>query len=75
MPGEAGPSRKRLHRMDAVARRELDPLPPHGTVVTLLSIRKLRHRQGDPEIVMVAVSDPLVALAIVLLIATRLGAY
>ena len=75
MARQTGISPELLHRVAAIATGGLDSLPHNGAVITLLSICKLGHRQAYPDIFMVAVVGPLAALAVVVLLATWLGAF
>ncbi|MEO0682984.1 MAG: hypothetical protein AAF192_21550 [Pseudomonadota bacterium] len=67
-------SAEALHRVAAIATGGLDALPHNGAVVTLLSLCGLSHRQSYPDIFMVAVAGPLLALAAVLVVAAGTGA-
>ncbi|HZW22702.1 GntP family permease [Noviherbaspirillum sp.] len=75
MARQTGTSPELLHRVAAIATGGLDSLPHNGAVITLLSICKLGHRQAYPDIFMVAVVGPLAALAVVVLLATWVGAF
>lgn len=64
-----------LHRVTTVATGGLDSLPHNGAVVTLLGICGLTHRQAYKDIFMVAALFPIVALVVIVALATWLGAF
>ncbi len=64
-----------LHRVTTVATGGLDSLPHNGAVVTLLGICGLTHRQAYKDIFIVAVVFPLVALSLLVVLATLVGAF
>lgn len=64
-----------LHRIVALATGGLDALPHNGAVVTLLGIAGLTHKEAYGPIFVVAVAIPVVALAVILALATWLGAF
>ena len=71
----AGISPELLHRVAAIASGGLDSLPHNGAVITLLGICRLTHRQSYLDIFMVSVIGPLVALVVVLILGSTLGAF
>ena len=64
-----------LHRIASMASGGLDALPHNGAVITLLAICGLSHRESYPDIGMVAVIIPLVALAVVITLGTLFGSF
>ena len=70
-----GLSSEALHRVTTVATGGLDSLPHNGAVVTLLGICGMTHRQAYFDIFMVAVVFPIVALAVIVALATLAGAF
>lgn len=64
-----------LHRVTAIATGGLDALPRNGAVITLLGICKLTHRQSYPDIFVVAVAGPLLALAAVVSLGSLFGSF
>lgn len=64
-----------LHRVTAIATGGLDALPHNGAVITLLSICKLTHLQAYFDIFVVSVVAPLLALVVVVTLATLFGAF
>lgn len=75
MASETGTDAEVMHRVAAIATGGLDSLPHNGAVITLLSICKLGHRQAYPDIFVVAVAGPIVALVVVLVLASFFGAF
>jgi H+/gluconate symporter-like permease len=71
----AGISPELLHRVAAIASGGLDSLPHNGAVITLLGICRLSHRESYLDIFMVSVVGPLIALALVLVLGSTLGAF
>lgn len=64
-----------LHRVVALATGGLDTLPHNGAVVTLLAISGISHARGYADIFMVAVVGPVLATAIVIGLASLVGAF
>ena len=64
-----------LHRVTTVATGGLDALPHNGAVVTLLAICGLTHREAYRDIFMVAVLFPILALVLMMLVATMFGTF
>lgn len=62
-----------MHRVAAVSAGTLDALPHNGAVITLLSIAKLSHKQAYFNIFMVAVVFPIIALIVLITLATIFG--
>jgi H+/gluconate symporter-like permease len=71
----AGLSPELLHRVAAIAAGGLDSLPHNGAVITLLGICRLTHQESYLDIFMVSVAGPLIALAIVLMLGSTVGAF
>ncbi|MBS3960793.1 MAG: GntP family permease [Sandarakinorhabdus sp.] len=59
-----------LHRVTAVATGGLDSLPHNGAVITLLMVCRLDHRRAYGDIFMVACVGPLLALLVILVLAS-----
>ena len=70
---ETGTSLDAMHRVTAVASGALDALPHNGAVITVLGICKLTHRDAYLDIFMVAVLFPMLALAVLITLATMFG--
>ncbi len=64
-----------LHRVTTIATGGLDSLPHNGAVITLLSVCGMTHRQAYKDIFVVACAIPLLALAIILVIASTAGSF
>lgn len=71
----AGISPELLHRVTVIATGGLDALPHNGAVVTLLGICGVTHRESYLDILVVAVLAPLLALALVIAVGARFGAF
>ncbi len=72
---ETGTSLEAMHRVTSVASGALDALPHNGAVITVLAICNLTHRDSYFDIFMVAVVFPLVALCILVALASTLGSF
>jgi H+/gluconate symporter-like permease len=64
-----------LHRIAVMASGCMDTLPHNGAVITLLGICQLTHRSAYRYIAMVTIVFPLLALAVVILLASTLGSF
>lgn len=64
-----------LHRVTAIATGGLDSLPHNGAVITLLAVCKMTHREAYKDIFVVACAIPLLALAVILVIASTVGSF
>jgi len=64
-----------LHRVAVIGSGTLDSLPHNGAVVTLLSVCGSTHRDAYKDIFMVGVLGPIVALVIVIALASFAGAF
>lgn len=71
----AGVSLDAMHRITAVASGALDTLPHNGAVITLLAVCGISHREAYADVFMVALVGQLVALIVILLIASLFGAF
>lgn len=75
MASAAGIHPQLLHRVTTVATGGLDSLPHNGAVIALLAICGLTHRQSYPDLFMVAVVGPLIALVALIVLGTTFGAF
>jgi H+/gluconate symporter-like permease len=64
-----------LHRIAVMASGCMDTLPHNGAVITLLGICQLSHRSAYRYIAMVTIVFPLLALAVVILLASLFGSF
>jgi len=64
-----------MHRVTTVASGALDALPHNGAVITLLAVCGVSHRQGYADIAMVAIVIPMLALAVLIVLASLFGAF
>jgi H+/gluconate symporter-like permease len=72
---EAGISLEVMHRVTAVAAGTLDSLPHNGAVITLLSICQLSHKDAYANIFIVAILIPVIALIILIAVASLFGSF
>ena len=71
----AGVSLEAMHRVTAVASGSLDALPHNGAVITLLTVCNLSHRDSYLDIFVTAIITPLVALIVVIALASFVGTF
>jgi H+/gluconate symporter-like permease len=64
-----------LHRIAVMASGCMDTLPHNGAVITLLGICQLTHRNAYRYIAMVTIVFPLLALVIVIFLASMFGSF
>lgn len=64
-----------LHRISSMSSGGFDALPHNGAVITLLAICRLTHRDSYPDIFVVAVATPVLALIVVLILGTLFGSF
>lgn len=62
-----------LHRVAALASGGFDCMPHNGAVITLLAITSLNHKKSYPDIFVVAVAVPLLALTAVIILGSIMG--
>lgn len=75
MATEAGVAMEAMHRVTAVASGALDVLPHNGAVITLLAVCKLTHRESYGDVFVVAAIIPMLALVVLVLLASLFGAF
>ena len=71
----AGVSLEAMHRVTAVASGSLDALPHNGAVITLLTVCNLSHRDSYLDIFVTAIITPLIALIVMIALASFLGTF
>jgi len=64
-----------LHRITAIATGGLDSLPHNGAVITLLGVCKMTHKEAYRDIFVVPYAIPILALVVILIIASYLGSF
>ena len=64
-----------MHRVTSISSGALDALPHNGAVITVLAICGVGHAQAYRDIFMVAVAGPMIALAVVLVLANVFGGF
>jgi H+/gluconate symporter-like permease len=70
-----GVSLDAMHRVTALASGALDTLPHNGAVITLLAVCGISHREAYADIFMVALLGQLIALIVIILLASLFGAF
>ena len=75
LAAETGVSLEAMHRVTAVASGALDTLPHNGAVITILGICRLGHREAYGDIFMVGIVAPMIALVVLITLATLFGAF
>ena len=71
----AGVSLEAMHRVTAVASGSLDALPHNGAVITLLTVCNLSHRDSYLDIFVTAIITPLIALIVMIALASFVGTF
>jgi H+/gluconate symporter-like permease len=64
-----------LHRVTTISAGTLDALPHNGTVLLLLQISGLTHRESYPDMVMTVIVTVIVALLVVLALGSVFGSF
>ena len=64
-----------LHRIAAIGAGTLDSLPHNGAVVTLLAVCRSSHRESYLHLAMTAIVGPILALAVVIVLAGLFGSF
>ena len=64
-----------LHRVAVIGAGTLDSLPHNGAVVTLLSVCGSTHKDAYKDVFIVAIVGALVALAVVIVLGSLMGAF
>lgn len=64
-----------LHRVSTIGSGTLDSLPHNGTVLTVLQVSGLTHRESYFDMVMACVTSVIVALVVVLVLGTVFGSF
>jgi H+/gluconate symporter-like permease len=64
-----------LHRVAVIGSGTLDSLPHNGAVVTLLAVCGSTHRESYPDIVIVGIVGPIIALAAIIILGSWVGSF
>jgi H+/gluconate symporter-like permease len=64
-----------MHRVTTVASGALDALPHNGAVITLLTVCKISHRRAYGDIFVVAIVGPMIALILLIALASLFGSF
>ncbi|OCJ07990.1 transporter [Rhizobium sp. AC44/96] len=64
-----------MHRVAVIGAGTLDSLPHNGAVVTLLAVCGVSHRDGYPDLAVVAIAGALVALTAVIILGSMFGSF
>jgi H+/gluconate symporter-like permease len=64
-----------MHRVAVISAGTLDSLPHNGTILTLLSISGLTHRESYLDVVMTVVVGVIIALVVVIVAGSTFGSF
>jgi H+/gluconate symporter-like permease len=64
-----------LHRLTTISAGTLDALPHNGTVLTVLQVSGLTHRESYPDMVMTVIVGVILSLAAVLVLGSVFGSF
>ena len=64
-----------MHRVAVISSGTLDSLPHNGTILTLLSISGLTHRESYLDVVMTVVVGVIIALVVVIVVGSTFGSF
>ena len=64
-----------MHRVAVISSGTLDSLPHNGTILTLLAISGLTHRESYRDIVMVVIVGVIIALVAVIALGSVFGSF
>ncbi|WP_432241422.1 GntP family permease [Herbaspirillum robiniae] len=64
-----------LHRISVMSAGTLDSLPHNGAVVSLLAVCGVTHKEGYPDMVMVGIVGPVLALVVTIALGSAWGAF
>jgi H+/gluconate symporter-like permease len=64
-----------MHRVAVIGSGTLDSLPHNGAVVTLFAVCRTTHGESYRDVLVVAIAGPLIALAAVIVLGTKLGSF
>jgi H+/gluconate symporter-like permease len=75
LAAQQGLSPQILHRVAVIGAGTLDSLPHNGAVVTLLAVCGATHKESYADLAMVAILGALIALVVVIVLATAFGSF
>jgi H+/gluconate symporter-like permease len=64
-----------LHRITTMSAGTLDALPHNGTVLILLSLAGLKHKESYPDMVMTVIVTCIIALVVALILGSMFGSF
>lgn len=64
-----------MHRLTTISATTLDALPHNGTVLLLLQISKLTHRESYGDMVMTVIVNVIIALVVVTVLGSMFGSF
>jgi len=64
-----------MHRITTISAGTLDALPHNGTVVTLLQVSGLTHRESYFDMVMTVIVSCIIALVAILVLGSMFGSF
>jgi H+/gluconate symporter-like permease len=75
MAAEHGINPELMHRVSVLGSGTLDALPHNGTVLTVLQVSGLTHRESYFDMVMTVVVSAIIALAAVIVLGSLVGSF
>ena len=75
LAAQQGISPQVLHRVAVIGAGTLDSLPHNGAVVTLLAVCGATHKESYTDLAMVAIVGAIIALVVVIVLATAFGSF
>ncbi|WP_431323251.1 GntP family permease [Rhizobium sp. YTU87027] len=75
LASEHGINPELMHRLTTISAGTLDALPHNGTVLLLLQISKLTHRESYGDMVMTVIVNVIIALVVVTVLGSMFGSF
>lgn len=75
LAAEHGINPELMHRLTTISAGTLDALPHNGTVLLLLQISRLTHRESYPDMVMTVIVNVIIALVVVTVLGSMFGSF
>ncbi|WP_145277224.1 GntP family permease [Tautonia plasticadhaerens] len=75
LAGEQGIAPSLLHRVSTISAGTLDALPHNGTVLTVLQVSRLTHRESYFDMIMTVKVSTILALVVVLILGSAFGSF
>lgn len=75
LAAEHGINPELMHRLTTISAGTLDALRHNGTVLLLLQISRLTHRESYPDMVMTVIVNVIIALVVVTVLGSMFGSF